>query len=369
MKKRLNLVLSVVVLLSLFLTACSGGQPATNGEQTDSTSSPETADGSVELRIVTMFGGTDPVTSVLRDVLQEFENQNPGIKIINDSMTAGDAFNTKVSTDFSSGNEPEIVFYFNGANATSFVEAGKVIPMEELLDADQEWKEGFHEAALEQMKEKDGKLYAIPVNGFYEGLIVNKAMFDEYGIALPTDWATYEKAISAFKEKGIIPIGQSLPESWYLIEHYLMAAGGPAGHQNPFDDSWKKGLEVIQKHAEMGAFPIDANTIDDATAQHLFDTEQAAMMINGSWAVGGLSEEMQEKVVVLPIPAMEGSTGTGQDVIGGFSAGFYITTKAYESPKKEAAIQLLKFLTSKENIQKYATANGGPPAAKVTVEA
>lgn len=376
LRKKLFMMLVFIMVLGLVLAGC-GGNSETTGEnnETDETNEPteptevsEPKNESVELRIVTMFGGTDPATEVLNEALKQFEAEHPGVKVVNDSMTAGDAFNTKVSTDFTSGNEPDVLFYFTGANAKSFLDAGKVVPLDEVIAGDETWNSGFSQAALDQMKEKDGNLYAIPVTGYYEGLIVNKAMFEEHGVDLPTDWAKYEAAIEAFAEKGITPISQSLPESWYLIEHYLLAAGGPDGHNTPYHDSWAKGLKVIKKHADMGAFPRDANTIDDAMSQNIFDTEQAAMMINGSWAIGGLSPEMQEKSIVLPIPMMPGSPGTDGDIIAGFSAGFYLTKKAHDDvDKKDISIELIKFLTSLEKIEEIATANGGVPAAKVTV--
>ena len=97
------------------------------------------------------------------------------MKIDNDTMSANDdGFRTKVNTDMNSGNEPDLLFYFIGADAEGFVNAGKVVPLNEILDADAEWKNGFIPDALELAKQKDGNIYAAPLTGFYEGLFVNK---------------------------------------------------------------------------------------------------------------------------------------------------------------------------------------------------
>lgn len=370
--------LMLVLWLSFALAAC--GSPASNDAGEGGSESGSNAEGDekasaedVDLRIVTMFGGTDPATEVLESQLQAFMDEHPNVNITNESMTSGDgAFRTKVKTDFSSGNEPDVTFFFTGSDAKNMIEQDKVVSMDQLLEADQEWASGFSEAALNQMREDDGNLYAIPVTGFYEGLIVNKTLFEDQGLALPKDWETYEEAIQTFAQSDLIPIAGSMPESYYLIEHYILSAGGPEGHNATFangvHDSWAQGLNKMKEHYEMGAFPRDSMTINDVAARDLFATEQAAMMINGSWAIGGLPEEVQEHTTVLPMPVMPEGDATYGDAIAGFSSGYYLSTKAYQNEtKKEAAVALIKYLTSQESIKAVAKANGGVPAAKVEV--
>jgi raffinose/stachyose/melibiose transport system substrate-binding protein len=370
-KKRSSLMmLAFVLVLSLFLTACGDKETGTkgNGEK-----EPVVTDEKVQLRIVTMFGGTDPSTEVLKSSLEQFKKDNPNVEIIEESMTAGDEFRTKVFADFSSGNEPDVTFFFTGKDAKDIIEAGKVVALDDLLKEDAAWADGFSDAALEQVRAEDGNLYAIPLTGYYEGLIVNKKLFEDNGLELPTDWAKFETAIKTFSEKGIVPLGASLVDSYYLIEHYILAAGGTegntAGLANGIHDSWKTGLDQIKAHAEMGAFPKDTNTIDDTLAQQLYQQGQAAMMINGSWALGGIPDDVKANTTVLPMPVMPGGKATYGDVVSGFGSGYYLSKKAYEdASKKDAAVALIKFLTSKETVAAFAKANGGVPAAKVTVE-
>jgi raffinose/stachyose/melibiose transport system substrate-binding protein len=382
LRKSLLLMLAFVMVLGLALVGCSGGseptsettEPSGGGDSEPTTTTEPKKEEPVELRIVTMFGGTDPSTQVLNEQLEAFKDANPHVTIINESQTSTDGtFRTKVNTDFASGNEPDVTFFFTDSDAEKIISQGLVVPMDEILAADQAWADGFSEAALDQVREADGNIYAIPTTGYYEGLIANKTLFDEYGLDLPTDWEKFEKAISTFSDNGIDPLAASLEESYYLIEHYILAAGGQegntAGLSDGVHDSWVKGLNAIKTHYDMGAFPKDALTIDDLIARDLVDQEFAAMMINGSWAVGGLSPETQETSVVLPMPIMPGGKGTYGDLVAGFGSGYYLSKKAYEDDKKkDIAIELIKYLTSKESIGAHAQANGGVPAAKVEVE-
>ncbi len=45
------------------------------------------------------------------------------------------------------------------------------------------------------VKAEDGVNYCVPVSGFYEGMFVNKDLFDEYGLELPTDWDKFMRQL------------------------------------------------------------------------------------------------------------------------------------------------------------------------------
>jgi len=110
-------------------------------------------------------------------------------------------------------------------------------------------------------------------------------------------------------------------------------------------------------------------TIDGTQAQDYFKTGQAAMMIDGSWAVGGLPDEIAEVTTVMPFPVAPGGKLEYGDIISGFSSGWYMTKAAYEDDaKKDIVLELLKFLTSKEAIKSIAEAQGSVPAALVDLE-
>lgn len=348
------------VLISL--VACSNDE--TDSTPTDTTDTTEETGGEeVNLRVVTTMAGTDPAGEVFQEVLDDFVNEHPHVTIENDSQSAdAGTIRTKVNTDFSSDNEPDIMFYFNTIDAEGIIAEGKVVNLEEAEDID---LSGFN-SMLEQQRHSEGNIYAAPQSGFYEGLFVNSKLFEEHGIELPTTWEQYEAAIEAFAETDIVPIAASTEDSYYVIEHYVLAAGGMENYtaeladQNP---AWAEALDNIKKHADMGAFTPDAATIDLAMAQELFKQEQAAMLFEGSWFWGQLEEAgMGEDVTVLPMPVYADGGETGE-IVGGASQGWFISTKSYEDEDKhEAVVDLFNYLTSEEIIVRIAGATGQPPA-------
>ena len=51
------------------------------------------------------------------------------------SATSDETFKTRVITDFETGSEPDVLFFFNGADATASIEAGKVVSIDEIRAA------------------------------------------------------------------------------------------------------------------------------------------------------------------------------------------------------------------------------------------
>ena len=374
MKRSSLILLSMLVVFTMFLAACGKTEEkntATEQPKTESEKPKEEAPKKdVSLRVFSTFGGTDAAREAFQAAIDEFVSKNPNVKVENDTMSANDdGFRTKVNTDMTSGNEPDVLFYFVGADAQGFVDAGKVVPLNELLDADPEWKAGFSPAALENTRQKDGNIYAVPLTGFYEGLFVNKKIFADNNLELPTDWEKMKTAVQTLSKKGIIPLAAPFDQSHYVIEHFILSAAGAKGHNSGLldgiDPNWEKGYAAMKELYDLGAFPKDAATIDLSMASNYYGEGKAAMIIEGSWAMGNWKDSnVIDNTTVIPFPVVPGGVGTGKDVIGGFGSGFYLPKSTYDNAdKKDAAIALLKHLTSKDVIEKIALANGGTPAA------
>lgn len=377
MKRSSLMLLSLILLLSMFMAACGNkGSNNSAGEGDKPAQEPtkkEEPAKEVSLRVFSTFGGTDAAREAFQAALDEFTAKYPNVKIENDTMSADDdGFRTKVNTDMNSGNEPDLLFYFIGADAEGFVNAGKVVPLNEVLDANADWKNGIIPGALEQARQKDGNIYAVPLTGYYEGLFYNKKIFEENGLEAPTTWDNLKKAVTTLSAKGIIPLSVPFDQSHYLIEHTILSAAGPEGQNkglaDGIDPNWEKAYAAIKELGDLGAFPKDAATIDLSMSGNYYSEGLAAMTLEGSWAVGGWSEDTRNNTTVVPFPTVPGGAGSGNDLIGGFGSGFYVSKSTYENAdKKDATIELLKHLTSPGIIKKIAEANGGTPAADVEI--
>ena len=329
------------------------------------------AEDTVTLRVVTMFAGADAAADAYQQAIAQFQAANPYIEIIDESATFDDSVKVRIENDFAAGNEADITMYFTDAMSTPIVESGRVLAIDQLLKADPEWANAFSQPALEQIRYQDGKLYALPITGFYEGLILNVDLFTRYDVEYPTSWDKLVKAIEVFKENGIVPMAVGLGMTpHYQIEHSVLKVGGAAAHgaglANGIHPMWIEGLKNIKELYEMEAFQKDTLTQGWEGARTLFKQGKAAMIVEGSWAIADCQNDGANTVTMIAYPK-SGPLGDGTDMIAGFTSGMYLSKEAYHDPEKqEAVLRLYKFLTSKDFIKKIAEANGGLPAAKVT---
>lgn len=323
----------------------------------------------VELRIVTMFGGIDPAKDVFEQQLAEFQAANPHITIINDSMTSvGDGFRTLVKSDFSMGTEGDIIFFYNGADIKNIIESGGVVSYDEIWEQYPEVGSDVSEAVKTFMLEEDGRLYCLPLTGFYEGLFVNEAIFEAYDLELPNTWEHFLRAVDVLSAEGIVPIAGPLSQSYYLIEHFILAESDMADYKSDLSEgvpkSWVEGLNQIKAFYEMGAFPEDAFSVEIEVAQNMFRSEEAAMIFEGSWFIGGCDKSLRDNMTVVAMPPAPNSAKNPSSIIAGYSSGYYISRKGYDNPaKQQAIIDLVTYLTSSESIKSIAEANGGTPSS------
>lgn len=328
----------------------------------------------IELRIVTMFGGIDPAKSVFEQQLADFQEANPHITIINDSMTSvGDGFRTLVKSDFTMGTEGDVIFFYNGADIESIINSGGVVSYDEIWETYPDVGANVSEAVKTFMVEDDGRLYCLPLTGFYEGLFVNKAIFETYELDLPTDWNKLLTAVEVLSEEDIVPIAGPLAQSYYMIEHFILAESNMVDYKSSLaqevPSSWAGGLNHIKTFFEMGAFSEDALSVEIEEAQRMFRNEEAAMIFEGSWFIGGCDKALRDHMTVLPMPPAPGSEKDPTSIVAGYSSGYYISRRGYDDPsKQEAIIDLLTFLTSSESIKEIAEANGGTPSSMEVYE-
>ncbi len=78
----------------------------------------------------------------------------------------------KVLTDFETGTEPDVLFFFTNADAEPFIEAGKVVDIATIRETYPEYADNMKDSMMAAAA--DGKNYAVPSSGFWENMFVNK---------------------------------------------------------------------------------------------------------------------------------------------------------------------------------------------------
>ena len=316
-----------------------------------------TAEGGVTLHTISCFAGLDGSADEYVAILQHYESMT-GNTVIDNSSITDEAWKTDILKDFAAGNEPDILFFF-AAGADSAPILPRVVSIEEINTA-------YPDMNLPEndiLREPDGKVYAVPVRGYWEGLYVHTDLFELYHAPLPKDWASLMEAIRIFRENDIIPIALSLSDiPHYLAEMSLLACASKedlAARPKTFEEvpaSWLEAMGLIRELAEAGAFADNAWSTYESATTNLFLNKKAAMQMDGSWIQSSFTHGMMDTLRVLPMPLHNGE-GTAKCYVGGVSMGFYLTRRAWTSGRRDAAVALLKELTSEESISELGSSS------------
>lgn len=371
-KKRL-LALSLAAMMALSaLTGC-GGNNATGGDSTGGNNS-ETNSGTeqttpapekVELTVVTSYGGDDGNRSNYEAAVASYEEAT-GNTILDASSTSNEEWKAKVLTDFETGTEPDVLFFFTNADAEPFIQAGKVVDIDTIRGTYPEYGDNMKDSMLAVAS--DGKSYALPSSGFWENMFVNTKVLADCGVAVPGPDYTWDQFLTdcqTIKDKGYTPIACSLfevPHYWFefcvlnngTLDNHLDL---PASADDAAGQKWVAGLNDMKDLYERGYFPANTLTATDAETVQLFGDGDAAFLIDGSWKIGYFNENYPDNLedyAVSFVPAK--GERTASEAIGGISMGYFITKKAWDDPAKQAAaVAFVEHMTSDEVMSTFVT--------------
>ena len=186
----------------------------------------------VELNVTTTFAGEDGNSQNFKDAVAEWE-ESTGNKVNDASATSDETFKARVEMDFQTGADPDVLFFFVGADANSFIEAGKVVSIDTIRETYPEYAENMNDDLIPSSL-VDGVKYAIPVNGFWEAMFVNTEVLDAAGVEVPGadyTWDQFLEDCQKIKDAGYAPIAAALgniPHYWW--EYSIFNNGNVTDH-------------------------------------------------------------------------------------------------------------------------------------------
>lgn len=392
--KRLSLVLmSIMVVVSMFLSACSNGESSNSGNSKNSTnntasentnnnnSDENTPKEDVTLTAWIMPNSPKPDKDFLT-AMKPYLDQNPNVKINVTVLDWGSAW-TKITTAATSGQGPDIlqlgttwvpaIAAMNGIDdVTDRVEA--LGGSEDYLPAS--WKTTKIDGSDE--------VYGLPWFVDARALFYRKDALEQAGLDPATafkDWDTFKQTLS--KLNGIEIEGQKMTafgvpgkNDWNVphnIFPWIWAAGGTIFNEDntkaTFNDQTAlEGVMYYTGLANEGL--VDKASLEKNSSQieSDFSDGKTAVMVSGSWMIknfatpekdGGVGEKTAaQNYGVAALPA--GPTGPST-----FIGGSHLTIFK-GSKHKEAAWDVIKYLSSDEAQLTYSQLSGQLPA-KISV--
>lgn len=344
MKRKVALLLALVLACSMF-AGCkqdpantTTGEPApstTAGNQEEPTTPAAEPAGPVELNVVTTYAGEDTNAGNFQDAVKAWEAAT-GNTVIDGSATSNEQFKAQLRADFEMGAEPDVLFFFNGVDSNSFID--KVVSIDEIRAEYPEYATNMKDGMM-GASPVDGKNYSVPVNGYWEGLFVNKTVLAAAGVDVPGadyTWDQFMTDCAKIKEAGYVPVAASLkeiPHYWFeftIYNHLTPATHNilPGSVDDEHGKAWVAGIGDIKSMYEAGCFPANTLTATDAETFRLFIEDKAAFLIDGSWKTGGIESAFAdadgkvdpEKIANFTVTYVPGMNNRkASDIIGGLS--------------------------------------------------
>lgn len=298
--------------------------------------------------------GSKSEIEILEPVLKEFEEENPDIKI--DFMHIPQNYFQKLHLLFASNTAPDVIF-INNLYLPVYADAGKLEDLTDYGLVDR----NFYPKAVEALS-REGKIYAVPRDISNLVIFYNKGLFDEKHLSYPDKNTTFEEFLTLARkttdpDKGIFGISFEEDPLFYLP--YLMSEGGGLlsddGRTEILDtEESQRGINFYADlRNKYHAAPKQSESAS-ATMAQMFLQGKLAMLLSGRWLVPKFRESAEFDWDIAPFPK-----GTEGSIVPLDASGWAISK---DSKHKTEAARLIKYLSSKESLEKFALSGLVVPA-------
>ncbi|MFH5824259.1 ABC transporter substrate-binding protein [Georgenia sp. AZ-5] len=341
-----------ITAIALTAAACGGGgdAPGTGGDE----------GGDVALEFAQWWEPELP-DGVLRGLMDQFEEENPGITV---ELLSGPYASTKeqVVAGAASGTMSDVVG-LDGAWVHDFVDQGAISDLSALMsDA------GYDESQLASQVQVEGSTYMIPVVNFAYMLFTNDDLLQQAGVeAPPTNRSEFKAAAEAITALGgntsgwVLPLSLETPNgvqndvmSWVWASGGSMLEDGQPDLTNPEVTS---GVEYIKELSDAGVIAPGAATLKEQDKVEEFANGRVGMMISSLAHINTIRESNPDlNFNISAVPAEDGYEGERGIPYASWGIGV-----AENSENKEEAWKLVEFLLSESvNAELSTAANAFP---------
>lgn len=371
MKKILGTLMIMTLLLNLF-AGCANNEEATTQDEVAKSvdSKTEDTDEEVVLNYWTWF----PSEEQLAETIENFENENPGIKI-NMTVMVSTTYQDKVPLALSTGEDIDVI----GVQPSKFAASVEdyLIDLEDYMPTvlGDNWKEGYSDKMFEKGKtltSDQAKFITILNSGSMFGYY-NATLLDELGKEVPTTIAEYKEVADALKAKYPEKLAGVFAgkDSWVVDEMLLTVLGQQGDYYNQFvyedakldSPEYKEAMNGLKQYFDEGIFSMDIMDLDYGSASEAFVNGEALVYYMGSWDAPLISSKLREingvslnEVGIMALPVVEDD---GVPAVRSYlDCGLGIVET---STKKEAAAKFVQYLSTGNGVGSVSKQFAGTP--------
>ena len=351
---RIKVWAAAIAATALAATACGGGTAGSEGSES-------AAGGDVTLEFAQWWEPELPEGS-LRGLMDQFEEENPGIKV---ELISGPYASTKeqIVAGAASKTMSDVVG-LDGAWISDFVDQGSLANLTDLMaEAD------YDESQLAAQVQVDGSTWMIPVANFVYPMFVNKDIMATAGVSeIPTNRTEFADAAKKIADSDPNTAGWALPldtatpngiqndfMSWVWASGGSMLEDGQPRLEGNQDV--KDVMEFVKDLYDAEAISKGSFTMKEQDKVNEFINGRVGMVISSLAHVNLIREESPDlNFEIAAIPSADGFTGKGAMPYASWGIGV-----AENSEHPEEAFKLVSFLLGKDvNAELCSAANAFP---------
>lgn len=363
-----SLALAALVILALALAACTApAVPAAPAAESGGAAAEAPAESAepVTLSFYHWFGGDAGDTVEKIDAM--FTEENPNITVEFETADTG-TYEQVINTRLAADDAPDLFGVFPGTKFHPKAEAGYLMDL-----SDQPWVDNLLDGA-KHVATWDGKIMTMPIDQNVIGVIYNKQIFADLGLSVPTTWDEFLAVNDAIKEAGITPMALGIQSAWvdqlipYAMAPTAIYRDNPDFDQQMYDGEatfvgspWQQMMEDYLDLEARGYFNDNALGTNYDRGNELMATGQAAMLVQGNWALAGVEDKATEEMDLgmFPLPYNK----DGGDIWVSAAVGGTIAISANTEHPEEAK-KYLAFWARPDIMEIYLTEKKAFPAEK-----
>ncbi len=317
-----------------------------------------------ELEIQYFVGGYGD--SWWKEVIGDFQEKYPEVTI---TEHAGPNINDEMRSRWVSEDPPDVV-YIDGAGSseTQMVEDGQLMNLSDWLQG-VELEDGtpLADSFIVEPANYDGEIYSLPLVFDTWGTWYDKALFDQEGYEVPTDFDSFMNSMEEIQDaEGIAPFVTTGQYPYYFLRGYLYPAFGAAGGDELLADvikgeegAWTSEavLNVMKNVEEMqqaGFIDDGFGALNHTQSQMNFLLHDNAFIPVGFWLPNEMANDTPEDFEYGFIPSPMHDAGEPAAIVPDLRP----LAIAEQAENPEAAKAFVEFVFTKEYARLFSEHTG-----------
>ena len=374
--RKLITMISLLVALTLILTACGGGaateppaatQPPADTEpevtepaEPAATEPAATEPATGEEVTLTIESWRNDDLAIWEDtIIPAFEAEHPNINVVFSPSPPAE-YNGVLNTKLQGGTAGDLITCRPFDASLELFQQGNLTSLNDLPGM-----ENFSDVAKSAWITDDGSdVFCVPMASVIHGFFYNKDKFDEYGLEEPTTKEEFINVLETLKENGETPLAMGTADQWEAATMGFQNIGpnywkGEEGRQALLEGTAKftdePYIQTWQDLADWAPYlPEGYEAVKYPDAQSLFTLGQGVIYPTGSWEISVFEPQAEFEMGIFPPPvANEGDTcyiSDHTDIAIGMNAA---------TPHPEEAQTFLSWVASEEFATLYGNALPG----------